>query len=101
MSKDNNTDHLRAELKSLTDTLEEVLSSSGDKSKEEMSKLRSKAERALKDSRKSLGETGDALAKQTRVAAERTDEYVRENPWASVGIGAAIGVVLGVLLARR
>ena len=101
MSKDNNTDHLRAELKSLTDTLEEVLSSSGDKSKEEMSKLRSKAERALKDSRKSLGETGDARAKQTRVAAERTDEYVRENPWASVGIGAAIGVVLGVLLARR
>ncbi|WP_414164959.1 DUF883 family protein [Superficieibacter sp. BNK-5] len=101
MSKDTNTDHLRAELKSLTDTLEEVLSSSGDKSKEEMSKLRSKAERALKDSRKSLGETGDALAKQTRVAAERTDEYVRENPWASVGIGAAIGVVLGVLLARR
>ncbi|WES67786.1 YqjD family protein [Superficieibacter sp. HKU1] len=101
MSKDNNTDHLRAELKSLTDTLEEVLSSSSDKSKEEMSKLRSKAERALKDSRKSLGETGDALAKQTRVAAERTDEYVRENPWASVGIGAAIGVVLGVLLARR
>ncbi|KNC12166.1 hypothetical protein AC791_02175 [Klebsiella sp. RIT-PI-d] len=101
MSKDNNTDHLRAELKSLTDTLEEVLSSSGDKSKEEMSKLRSKAERALKDSRRSLGETGDALAKQTRVAAERTDEYVRENPWASVGIGAAIGVVLGVLVARR
>lgn len=101
MSKDNNTDHLRAELKSLTDTLEEVLSSSGDKSKEEISKLRSKAERALKDSRKSLSETGDVLAKQTRVAAERTDEYVRENPWASVGIGAAIGVVLGVLLARR
>ncbi|POP44001.1 hypothetical protein CHU32_15175 [Superficieibacter electus] len=101
MAKDTNTDHLRAELKSLTDTLEEVLSSSGDKSKEEISKLRSKAERALKDSRKSLGETGDALAKQTRVAAERTDEYVRENPWASVGIGAAIGVVLGVLLARR
>ncbi|WP_312953072.1 YqjD family protein [Superficieibacter sp.] len=101
MSKDTNTDHLRAELKSLTDTLEEVLSSSGDKSKEEFSKIRSKAERALKDSRKSLGETGDALAKQTRVAAERTDEYVRENPWASVGIGAAVGVVLGVLLARR
>ena len=36
MSKDN-TDHLRAELKSLSDTLEEVLSSSSDKSKEELS----------------------------------------------------------------
>ena len=29
------------------------------------------------------------------------DEYVRENPWTGVGIGAAIGVVLGVLLSRR
>lgn len=100
MSKDN-TDHLRAELKSLSDTLEEVLSSSSDKSKEELSKLRSKAEKALKESRYRLGETGDALAKQTREAAARADEYVRDNPWTGVGIGAAVGVVLGVLLTRR
>lgn len=95
MSKEHTTEHLRAELKSLSDTLEEVLSSSGEKSKEELSKIRSKAEQALKQSRYRLGETGDAIAKQTRVAAARADEYVRENPWTGVGIGAAIGVVLG------
>ena len=94
MSKEHTTEHLRAELKSLSDTLEEVLSSSGEKSKEELSKIRSKAEQALKQSRY-------RLAKQTRVAAARADEYVRENPWTGVGIGAAIGVVLGVLLSRR
>ncbi|MBL2806453.1 DUF883 family protein, partial [Klebsiella pneumoniae] len=27
--------------------------------------------------------------------------YVRENPWTGVGIGAAVGLVLGVLLSRR
>ncbi|MDA3132024.1 MULTISPECIES: DUF883 family protein [Enterobacteriaceae] len=100
MSKDN-SEHLRAELKSLADTLEEVLSSSSDKSKEELSKLRGKAERALKESRTRLGETGEVLAEQTRVAAARADDYVRENPWTGVGIGAAVGVVLGVLLSRR
>lgn len=63
--------------------------------------MRGKAEQALRESRHRLGETGDVIAKQTREAAARTDEYVRENPWASVGIGAAIGVVLGVLLTRR
>ena len=97
MSKEHTTEHLRAELKSLSDTLEEVLSSSGEKSKEELSKIRSKAEQALKQSRYRLGETGDAIA----IAAARADEYVRENPWTGVGIGAAIGVVLGVLLSRR
>ena len=71
MSKEHTTEHLRAELKSLSDTLEEVLSSSGEKSKEELSKIRSKAEQALKQSRYRLGETGDAIAKQTRVAAAR------------------------------
>ena len=44
MSKDTTSENLRAELKSLADTLEEVLNSSADKSKEEVSKLRSKAE---------------------------------------------------------
>jgi len=101
MSKDTTSENLRAELKSLADTLEEVLNSSADKSKEEVSKLRSKAEQALKESRYRLGETGDVIAEQTRVAAARADDYVRENPWTGVGIGAAIGVVLGVLLSRR
>ena len=64
MSKEHTTEHLRAELKSLSDTLEEVLSSSGEKSKEELSKIRSKAEQALKQSRYRQ-ETGDAIAKQT------------------------------------
>lgn len=100
MSKDN-ADHLRAELKSLADTLEEVLGNSGEKSKEELGKLRTKAEKALRNSRDRLGDTGDVIARQTREAATRTDEYVRDNPWASVGIGAAIGVVLGVLMSRR
>lgn len=101
MSKDTTTENLRTELKSLTDTLEEVLNSSGEKSKEELSKLRVKAERALHESRYRLGETGDVIAKQTREAATKADEYVRENPWTGVGIGAAIGVVLGVLLTSR
>ncbi|HHK9595622.1 TPA: YqjD family protein [Klebsiella pneumoniae] len=104
MAKENVTDDLRAELKTLADTLEEVLNSSADKSKEEMGKLRSKAEsalNALKESRARLGETSEAILRQTRETAARADDYVRENPWTGVGIGAAVGLVLGVLLSRR
>ncbi len=91
MAKENVTDDLRAELKTLADTLEEVLNSSADKSKEEMGKLRSKAESALKESRARLGETSEAILRQTRETAARADDYVRENPWTGVGIGAASG----------
>ena len=101
MAKENVTDDLRAELKTLADTLEEVLNSSADKSKEEMGKLRSKAESALKESRARLGETSEAILRQTRATAAQADDYVRETPWTGVGIGAAVGLVLGVLLSRR
>ncbi|WP_437612208.1 DUF883 family protein [Erwinia sp. V71] len=101
MSKDTTSEHLRAELKNLSDTLEEVLSSSADKSKAELDKLRSKARETLEQSRQRLGESGERLAQSTREAATLADEYVRENPWHGVGIGAAVGIVLGVLLARR
>ncbi|MTD27543.1 DUF883 family protein [Erwinia sorbitola] len=101
MSRDTTSEHLRAELKNLADTLEEVLTTSGEKSKTELDKLRSKAQSALKDTRARLGDSGDRIAQTTREAADRADVYVRDNPWTSVGIGAAIGVVLGVLLTRR
>ncbi|ADP10226.1 MULTISPECIES: DUF883 family protein [Erwinia] len=101
MSKDITSENLRAELKSLADTLEEVLSSSSEKSRSELDKLRSKAQSALKDTRARLGDSGDLIAQTTREAAGRADVYVRDNPWTSVGVGAAVGVVLGVLLTRR
>jgi ElaB/YqjD/DUF883 family membrane-anchored ribosome-binding protein len=47
----------------------------------------------------------DELTDRAVVGAERarveTDRYVRENPWQSVAIAAAIGAVVGVSLTRR
>ncbi|TKI06938.1 DUF883 family protein [Martelella alba] len=101
MVKDATSENLRAELKSLADTLEEVLRGSSQKSKAEFENLRSKAESALKETRSRLGEGGERLAEQTRVVAERADEYVHENPWTGIGIGALAGFVLGALISRR
>jgi ElaB/YqjD/DUF883 family membrane-anchored ribosome-binding protein len=30
-----------------------------------------------------------------------TDEYVHENPWQAIGIGAAIGFLVGLVVSRR
>ncbi|MDT0177180.1 DUF883 family protein [Pantoea sp. RRHST58] len=101
MSKETSSEHLRAELKNLADTLEEVLSSTTDKSKGELDKLRQKARVALDSSREKLGDSGEYLAQTTREAAQKADGYVRDNPWHGVGIGAAIGVAIGMLISRR
>ncbi|MEQ2024443.1 YqjD family protein [Xenorhabdus szentirmaii] len=101
MPQKKNSDDLRAELQSLADTLEEVLNDATDKPKAELEKLRSKAEKTLKNARTVLNDSSDRLIDQTKEIAGHADNYVRENPWTGVGIGAAIGVVLGVLLSRR
>jgi len=101
MAKNTTSENLRAELKSLADTLEEVLQSSTDKPKAELDKLRGKAESLLKDTRTRLSDTGDKLAHHSKEIAGRADDYVHDKPWTGVGIGAAVGVVIGVLLARR
>jgi ElaB/YqjD/DUF883 family membrane-anchored ribosome-binding protein len=38
-----------------------------------------------------------ARAKQ---AAKATDDYVHENPWKAVGIGAGVGLIVGMLISR-
>lgn len=101
MSQQRSNDDLRSELKTLADTLEEVLNSSADKSKEELETLRQKAQYTLSGSRAKLREAGRELVDNTKEIAGKADNYVRENPWTGIGIGAAVGVVLGVLLAKR
>ncbi|RUT64343.1 hypothetical protein CKG00_14170 (plasmid) [Morganella morganii] len=94
-------EELRAELKSLADTLESVLNTAESKSKEEVDSLKKKALAALENSRSRLAEGKEQVVQQTKEIAGKADNYVRENPWTGIGIGAAVGVVLGVLLARR
>ncbi|MBI6529384.1 DUF883 domain-containing protein [Proteus vulgaris] len=101
MSHQRSNEDLRGELKSLADTLEEVLNSSADKSKEEIQSLRAKAESAIKGSRAKLSDASREIVDNTKEIAGKADNYVRENPWTGIGIGAAVGVVLGVLLAKR
>ena len=41
------------------------------------------------------------VTKKSKEAATATDEFVRENPWAALGVAAAVGCVLGLLISRK
>ncbi len=38
---------------------------------------------------------------KSKAAAHATDEYVHENPWRSIVAAAGVGVLIGLLIARR
>lgn len=85
----------------LSDTLEEVLAYSGDKADQKYVELKNRAEAALEEVKKRISHASDNYYYRARQAVYRADEYVQENPWRGLGIGASVGLVVGLLLARR
>ena len=47
------------------------------------------------------GEQLRQVGEITREAIGELDEQVRKNPWAAVGIAAGVGLLVGLLLARK
>lgn len=84
----------------LSDTLEEILASSGDPADQKYIELKMRAEQALDDVRARVSRASDNYYYRAKQAVYRADDYVREKPWQGVGIGAAAGLVLGLLLRR-
>lgn len=56
---------------------------------------------SLREAKQRLGAAEQIALDKARAAAKVTDAYVHENPWKAIGIGAALGVVVGMLIARR
>ncbi len=99
------TDQLKADLVHLTQTIEELVSATADDTRSNVKELRERAEKRLKETRARVEARGEQLYNEARDnvrhQADVCDEYVHQNPWTSVGIGAAMGVVIGLLLGRR
>ncbi len=84
----------------LSETLEEVLRSSGDPADQKYIELKARAEQALNDVKNRVSNASDTYYYRAKKAVYRADDYVHENPWHGIGVGASIGLVLGLLLRR-
>ncbi|PKH21917.1 hypothetical protein CIG19_15380 [Enterobacterales bacterium CwR94] len=91
---------LNQDVSQLADTLDDLLKSYASKTEDEMATARSKAESLLKETRARLNGNG-RVSQAARDAAHTTDAWVHDKPWHSVGIGAAVGIFIGALLASR
>lgn len=62
---------------------------------------RERLERSTQAARKQLATLQESALQNAREAGRTADGYVRENPWKAVGIGAGLGLLLGLLMTRR
>jgi ElaB/YqjD/DUF883 family membrane-anchored ribosome-binding protein len=84
----------------LADSLEALLRSYGSEAKDEVESARSKAQSLLKQTRAKLN-GNNRVSQAARDASYQVDAYVHDKPWHGVGIGAAVGLVIGALLVSR
>ena len=67
----------------------------------EMRAVAREAEALMKSVAAGSGEHLREAGESAREAASEIDEQVRKNPWAAVGIAAGVGLLIGLLLARK
>jgi ElaB/YqjD/DUF883 family membrane-anchored ribosome-binding protein len=80
---------------------EELLRATAGLAGDKVSAARERIQENLTVAKVRLSAAEDAVVARTREAARATDEYVHENPWKAVGIGAAVGLIVGMLMSRR
>jgi ElaB/YqjD/DUF883 family membrane-anchored ribosome-binding protein len=68
---------------------------------EEIAEIRSKVEDTLARAKTTATEGVATARARAEEASDATDEYVHENPWAAVGIAAAVGIIIGFIASRR
>jgi len=91
-------------VKDFSDVLAEaetLLKQASKESGEKASDLRSQVEAKLRSAKLRLMDLQDDAIDTAKAAARVTDDYVRDNPWQAIGVAAAIGFLVGLVVSRR
>ena len=94
-------DQLATDFQRVMTDIDALLNAGGTKVEGEVKAIRERLLERLDDTRRKLGDLQDEGIERARRAARQTDEYVHDHPWHAVGVGAALGLLVGVLVARR
>ena len=98
-------DKIKGDLKTVLSDMDDYLRATASQTGEKIGAIRERLQEHMHRAKDRLADTTEIVVDKTKEAAKATDEYVRENPWQSVGIaagvGALVGIVIGLSLNRR
>lgn len=89
------------EFHSLFTDIEDLLKSTTSLTGDDLARAKASLVARASAARASIEKMGVVIADRARNTATATDGYVHERPWQAIGIGAALGLVAGFVLARR
>ena len=89
------------EVHKLITDVENLIRSVGDAADPELRRLRGEVQSAIVETKRVLADRAGRAQRQAKEAFEVSDRYVHEQPWQTVGIAAAAGLLIGFLIGRR
>ena len=92
---------LVSDMKSAIADAEDMLHATADQAGDKIASMRARIQERLQGARVRLAEAEANLIAKTRAAARATDAYVHESPWTAVGVAAAVGLLVGLIIGRR
>lgn len=80
---------------------EDLLKNTADTMGAQTASARARLQNTISKAKDSVAAGAEAVAAQARDAAGAADEFVRDNPWQSLGLAAVAGLAVGLMISRR
>ena len=94
-------DFANAQVNNFLNSVEDLTNALKDVESPDIARVRTKVKLALVAARSAASDTASQIRTQAQQVGERTDTFVRDNPWQVIGIAALVGLAVGVLTSRR
>lgn len=95
------TNGVSSEFKHFISDIEELVAQATSLTGEDLNKAKRSLNTRINAAKDTLDELSGSLVQKARTGATATNNYVHEQPWAAIGAGAALGLLVGYLISRR
>jgi ElaB/YqjD/DUF883 family membrane-anchored ribosome-binding protein len=95
------TAQLKADLAVVLRDAEALIKATSEQGGDKLAEAATRARESLEAAKLRLRDAEIAARRHGEDAVRATEDYVKQNPWQAVGIAAGVGLIVGVLLARR
>ena len=94
-------DRLVSDFNAVMHDIDALMKATGHQAEGEAKALRDRIRDRLDGAKDRILDAQHEAVQRAKAAATATDDYVHDNPWQAIGVAAAIGLALGVLIGRR
>lgn len=100
-SFDKTREALLEEIRDILSSAEQLFDEKASGSADDLKKLKSSLNSRVAQAKEKFGELQMETVEGAKEVAKRTDALVHDNPYKAVGVAGLVGLLLGVLIAKK